>query len=100
MLTPFGIGLFVIKAENVLSWDGEQSYDAALCFCILWMPILPVRTVHVHGYRPNDMSQFQVPNLPLRWSSRIVAKAVLRQWSLGIIVAGGIASIFAASAWE
>lgn len=86
-----GIGTSFVGASKL----HEGTYDAVEAFVIFFIPIVPYKTLHIVGSTSNFMST-SYHTVPLRFSPRIAMKAVMRVWSILLIVAGVIFVGFAA----
>lgn len=81
-----GFGTRLIKASK-LRHRGEHDAIEALSAC--YLPVIPYKAMHVLYDKPVSISAFEYNNfhaIPLRFASRIIAKAFLRTWSIGLFI--------------
>jgi hypothetical protein len=83
--TVNGVGTSVCKAGADVGWN---SYDAVECLVVGFMPILPYSAVHTFDWNGN-----QYRRIPIRWSAGLVARAYLRAWRWGFLVAALILGV-------
>lgn len=83
--TVNGTGISICKAGNLLTWDGNKSFDAVECVVVFFLPIIPLKFIHTF-----DWNERQFRMAPLRWSANLVALAFLRRWLCGVMILGTI----------
>jgi hypothetical protein len=88
-----GFGTGLIRASRRRSVQGLIQYDAIEAVVLCMLPVFPYRVVHVVA---SDGDRYQA--LRLRFSPRIVVKAFLRSWGLGLLLLGLVLGIFAVCA--
>lgn len=93
--TVNGIGTSICAARGDVAWSGQADCDSVECLVVLYVPVLPYRTVHSFGW---DGTQYRA--IPIRWSLGLIARAFLRRWSLVAMVAAGIFGYIAYDLWQ
>jgi hypothetical protein len=71
---------------------GDPGDDALECFVIWFMPIIPLKAVHLYGATAAPFGrQYRV--VPIRWSLSLVLRVYLRYWMV-LPMAAGVAAAF------
>ncbi|MEW4487954.1 hypothetical protein AB1L42_07705 [Thalassoglobus sp. JC818] len=96
--TVHGFGTAICDARGHLSWQDSTSgkttdFDAVECFCIAYLPVLPLKAIHV--FRKSSPGQsFNYLQLPIQWSADLVISAFLRRWAVIPALCGTGAFLF------
>jgi hypothetical protein len=73
------------------------NFDAVFFFCVLGLPVVPVRAAHVFRYRPAGLFEREYEWLPLRWTPDLLLLAWARRATLVLAVWAVPLSLFAAA---
>ena len=73
------------------------NFDAVFFFCVLGLPVLPVRAAHVFRYRPAGLFEREYEWLPLRWTPGLFFLAWARRATLVLAIWAVPLSLFAAA---
>lgn len=93
--TVNGIGTSMCAGRGLISWVpgswwsrlSTHDYDGCLCFCILFMPIVPLSSVHVYSRAAQGMGE-QFLQIPIRWSIVLILRAFAARWKWALVLAG------------
>lgn len=98
-------GLFSVSACGarghvrwVYSDQRYTNFDAVFFFCLLGLPLFPMRVAHVFRYKPTGVFKRDYEWLPIRWSLDTLARAWARRASLVLAIWAFPLAIFAAMA--
>lgn len=87
MLWLHGLGISVCSSRGAVDWGGEaEDYDAVECLTFCFMPVLPLRCVHVSLDVGKETPETVYHPLRFRWSS--VGIAFARRWLWGLLIVG------------
>lgn len=98
--TVNGIGTMVCPGRGEISWTPGPWYlrtsdftefDGVECFCVLYLPLVPFKCIHVFG-RKNAILGEQYQTVPLRWSNSLIGRAFLERWLYLLIPVGLVTS--------
>lgn len=90
MLWLHGLGIAVCSSRGSVDWGGEaEDYDAVECVTFCFMPVLPLRCVHVSVETAKEAPETVYH--PLRFRPSSVGVAFARRWLWGIFIVGLIA---------
>lgn len=90
-----GIGTSMCPGRGLISWASgswwsrlnTHDYDGCLCFCVFFMPIVPMSAVHVYARAAQGMGE-QFQQIPIRWSILLIVRAFARRWIWALVFAG------------
>lgn len=77
-----GIGHWFCRAGFDAGWGWD---DAVECIVFLYLPVWPLRAVHVR-----DVSEETYEALPIHMSKPLIRQVFLRRWSVGAAVVGAM----------
>src|SRR5262245_5270449 len=78
--------------------SGVRGGDALECFVILFMPIFPIKAVHLYGETTQIFgSNFRA--IPLRWSPSLVVRVFLLHWMLFPLLIGSGMALLCTVRW-
>ncbi len=98
--TVNGIGTSMCPGRGLISWasgswwsrNGTHDYDGCMCFCVLLLPIVPLKSVHVFGRVVQGTGEhFQL--IPIRWSLALILRAFAARWIWVLVFAGAALSL-------
>jgi hypothetical protein len=85
MLWLHGLGIAVCSSRGSVDWGGEaEDYDAVECVTFCFMPVLPLRCVHVSVETAKEAPETVYH--PLRFRPSSVGIAFARRWLWGLII--------------
>jgi hypothetical protein len=84
-MTVNGIGTSVCGSRGDVGWG---SFDAMEWFVVLYMPIIPAKSIHTF-----DWNGEQYRMIPIRWSLELTLRTFLGRWVWGLGVIGIILGI-------
>jgi hypothetical protein len=95
-------GLFSVAACPVhkpVRWayptERYANFDAVFFFCVLGLPVVPVRAAHVYRYKPAGLFEREYEWIPLEWTAGGVVRAWLRRASLVLAIWAAPLGLFA-----
>lgn len=97
-----GIGTTVCPGRGEISWtpgpwylrtSDYTDYDGVECFCVLFLPIIPFKCIHVFAREGQFMGE-RYRTVPLRWSWSLIARAFAKRWLYVLIPLGVVTSCY------
>lgn len=93
--TVNGIGTSMCPGRGLISWTSgswwsrlsTHDYDGCLCFCVFFMPLVPLNSVHVYSRVAQGTGE-QFQQIPIRWSILLIARAFAARWIWALLFAG------------
>lgn len=75
--TVNGIGTTIVPSRGYVDWGGQDEYDCDALECVVfaYMPLLPYKALHTHGWQG---TQYRAH--PIRWSLGLVLKGFAWRW--------------------
>jgi hypothetical protein len=85
-----GIGTWPCKAGYDVGWGAD---DAVVCFTFFYVPLLPLRPVHIWGEKEAWLTT-RAAIIPIRWSGTLVAQVLIRGWTRVFLAFGIFFGVF------
>ncbi len=85
-----GIGTWFCTAHFDAGWGWD---DAVECAMFVYMPVWPLRIIHVQITHGGSFTPDNYQAIPLRWSDRLVRRVFLRYWLAGCIGLGVLGAL-------
>ncbi len=73
------------ERAGLLSQTPTADHDAIECVIVLFLPIFPLRAYHTFNWEGTTCR-----TLPIRSTRRLLQRAMLRPWGLGLLILGGL----------
>lgn len=89
-----GIGTWVCTAHFDPGWGWD---DAVECAMFIYVPVWPLRVIHLQIIPGGSFTPDSYQSIPLRWSENLVRHVFLRSWLAGCIGLGILCAVLLGS---